>query len=146
MWLKLFGCKIEGVPLVHPRARIDLPWNLVLKHHCALGDRAHAYTLDTIIIEEDATVAQETYLCAGTHKLDEQTLPLQTAPIRIGRNAFIGARAFIMPGVEIGEGAVVGACSVVSRDIPDWTVWVGNPAKFIKERSFQGRTSSEPQQ
>lgn len=135
-WLKLFGCTIEGRPFVHPRARIDLPWNLILKDRSTLGDRAHAYTLDVITIEENATVAQEVYLCSGTHKMDEQSLPLQTAPIRIGKNSFIGARAFIMPGVVIGEGAIVGACSVVSSDIPDWTVWAGNPAKFLKTREY----------
>lgn len=143
MWLKLFGCKIEGSPFVHPRAIIDLPWNLILKKNCSMGDRAHAYTLDIVEIEEDATVAQEVYLCTGTHKLDDPCLPLQTAPIKVGKDSFICARAFIMPGVEIGEGAVVGACAVISSHVPPWTVWAGNPARFIKDRVYPKESKAD---
>jgi len=46
----------------------------------------------------------------------------------------VAAKAVILPGVTIGEGAVVGACSVVTHDVPSWTVVAGNPAKEIKKR------------
>lgn len=54
------------------------------------------------------------------------------APITIKKNAFIGARCIILKGVTIGEGAVVGAGSVVSKDVPPYTVVCGNPAKIVK--------------
>jgi acetyltransferase-like isoleucine patch superfamily enzyme len=63
---------------------------------------------------------------------DEHTLAA-TAPVIIHDNAFIGAHSTILKGVTIGRGAVVGACSVVTRDIPDGEVWAGNPARFIKK-------------
>ena len=57
----------------------------------------------------------------------------EKAPIRICRGAWIGARAVIMKGVTVGEGAVVGTGSVVMRDVPPYTVVLGNPARVIRE-------------
>ena len=60
----------------------------------------------------------------------------KTAPIKIGDNVFIGANVFVLKGVEIGRNSIVGAGSVVSRDIPENEIWAGNPARFIKKVSF----------
>jgi len=134
-WLRLFGAHIHGRPFVHQRARIQLPWNLTLRDRACLGDRAAAYTLGPIEIGEGATIAQEAYLCTGTHQFDHPALPLQTAPIVIGAHAFVGARAFVLPGVTVGERAVIGACAVVTRDVPARTIVVGNPARPVANRS-----------
>jgi putative colanic acid biosynthesis acetyltransferase WcaF len=130
-WLRVFGAGIVGTPFVHQRARIALPWNLVLQHRACLGDRANAYSLDRIEIGERATVAQEAYLCTGTHDLSDPALSLVTKPVVVGSGAFIGARAFIMPGVTIGANAVVGACSVVTRDVMAGARVAGNPARDL---------------
>lgn len=134
-WLRLFGAHIHGRPFVHQRARIQLPWNLTLHDRACLGDRAAAYTLGEIVLHEGATIAQEAYLCTGTHKFDDPALPLQTAPVVIGAYSFVGARAFVLPGVTVGERAVVGACSVVTRDVPAHTIVVGNPARPVARQS-----------
>lgn len=126
--LRHFGAAIHGSPFVHQRARIEHPWNLTLHHKACLGDRAHAYCLGPVVIHSDACVAQEVYLCTGTHDFSDPHRPLQTAPIHIGANAFIGARAFVLPGVNVGERAIVGACAVVTRNVPAATTVVGNPA------------------
>ena len=128
-WLKAFGAKLYGRPFVHQRARIQIPWNLVMHDRAALGDRTNAYTLGRIEIMEHATVAQEAYLCTGTHAFDNPSKNLITSPITIGAHAFIGARAFVMPGVNIGENAIIGACSVVTRDVLANKTVKGNPAK-----------------
>ena len=83
-------------------------------------------------IDTGACIAQEAYLCTGTHDFGDPRRPLQTAPIYIGPNAFIGARAFLLPGVSVEAGAIVGACSVVTRSVPTQAVVVGNPAQNIK--------------
>lgn len=133
-WLKLFGAKVYGKPFVHQRARIQIPWNMILHDRASLGDRANAYALGVIELLREATVAQEAYLSTGTHDFSDRSSALVTAPIRIGRLAFVGARAFVMPGVKVGEGAVLGAMSVATKDIPEWTIWAGNPAKHIGTR------------
>jgi putative colanic acid biosynthesis acetyltransferase WcaF len=130
-WLKRFGAHIVGLPFVHQRARIEIPWNLTMRDRSCLGDRASAYSLGEIEIHEHATIAQEAYLCTGTHDFSSPDQPLQVGKITIGQNAFIGARAFILPGVTIGQDSVVGACSVVTRDVPAGAKVAGHPARIL---------------
>jgi len=132
--LKIFGANLSGMPFIHNTARIQIPWNLTMKHRACLGECANAYSLGKIKILEGATIAQEAYLCTGTHDFNNPSLQLITKPITVGKNSFIGARAMILPGVSIGDQAIVGAMSVVSKDVPDHQIVVGNPAKKIGER------------
>ena len=133
--LKIFGANLSGMPFIHSTARIQIPWNLTMSHRACLGEGANAYSLGKIKIMEGATIAQEAYLCTGTHDFNDPSLQLITKPITIGKNAFIGARALILPGVCIGDWAIVGAMSVVSKDVDDHQIVAGNPAKKIGERA-----------
>lgn len=133
-WLGVFDAKIDGTPFVHQRARIAIPWNLTLHDRACLGDRANAYSLGKIEIGARATVAQEAYLCTGSHDFTQSGMPLVTAKITVGDDAFIGARAFILPGVTIGARSIVGACSVVTHDIPSDVIAAGNPCKILRPR------------
>jgi putative colanic acid biosynthesis acetyltransferase WcaF len=136
-WLRLFGCTIIGRPFVHQRARIHIPWHLTLRDRACLGDGAWAYSLGRIDIGEEATIAQEAFLCTGTHDFSQPSMNLITAPIVVGPKCFVAARASVMPGVNIGEGAIVGACAVVVKDVEPWTVVAGNPAKAIGKRELR---------
>ena len=133
-WLRLFGAKIDGTPFVHQRARIEIPWHLTLHDRCCLGDRANAYSLGEIEIGAGATVAQEVYLSTGSHDFSAAGIPLVTAKITIGDEAFIGARAFVMPGINIGARSVIGACSVVTKDVPPDVFAAGNPCRVLRPR------------
>ena len=133
--LKIFGANLWGMPFVHSTARIQIPWNLTMRHRACLGEHANAYSLGKIEILDGATVAQEAYLCTGTHDFQDPSLQLITKPITVGKNSFIGARAMILPGVSIGAQAIVGAMSVVSKDVPDHQIVAGNPAKKIGEQT-----------
>jgi putative colanic acid biosynthesis acetyltransferase WcaF len=134
--LKIFGANLSGMPFIHSSARIKIPWNLTMHHRACLGEYTNAYSLGKIDILDGATIAQEAYLCTGTHDFTDPCLQLITKPIMIGKNSFIGARAMILPGVCIGDQVIVGAMSVVSKDVPDHQVIAGNPAKKIRERSI----------
>lgn len=135
LWLRLFGATLHGKPFVHQRARIQIPWNLEMHDRACLGDRAQIYSLDKIEIGARATVAQEAYLCGGTHDFEDSKLSLMTGKITLEEDSFVGARAFVMPGLYIGAGAIVGACSVVTSDVEDWSIVAGNPAKKIGSRN-----------
>ena len=133
--LKLFGASVQGAPFVHGSARIYLPRNLSLKDRSCIGERAIIYSLAPIEICAHATVSIEAFLCTGTHDFSQAHIPVQTAPITIGAHAFIAARAFLLPGVEIGEEAVIGACAVVTHNVPRGSIVAGNPARVIGQRS-----------
>ena len=95
--LKAFGATISGTPFVHSKARVQVPWHLIMRHRACLGERSVAYSLGTIEIMEGATVAQEAYLCTGTHDFNDASFQLITKRITIEDNAFVGVRAMIMP-------------------------------------------------
>ena len=134
-----FGCgylrpRSRGHLLVHSRARIAIPSNLTLRDRACLGDRANAYSLGEIEIGEHATIAQEGYLSTGSHDFSQSSIPLTAAKITIGPDAFIGARAFVLPGVTIGERSVIGACSVVTENVPPAVFAAGNPCRVLRPR------------
>jgi putative colanic acid biosynthesis acetyltransferase WcaF len=107
-----------------------------MHHGSSLGDRTHAYCLGPIELGRWACISQEAYLCTGTHKLDDPMLPLQVAKISIGQQTFVGARAFVLPGVTIADGAVIAAAAVVTKDVPEWSIYAGNPARLIGRREM----------
>ena len=69
----------------------------------------------------------------STH-LPAEFRAVRTSPVVLERDSFIGANAVVMPGVVVGEGAVAGAGSVVTRDLEPWTVYVGTPARAVSSR------------
>lgn len=135
--LRCWGAKVSGSPFIYASVRIHFPQQFELGDRACLGESVNVYNLALIRVEAGATVAQEVFLCTGTHDFNRDTLPLQTAPITIGRDAFIGARAFILPGRMVGARAVVGACAVITRDVEPDHIVAGNPAKVIGTRAGQ---------
>jgi putative colanic acid biosynthesis acetyltransferase WcaF len=143
--LRLFGAQIETPALVMDGVLVWHPWSLTLKRFSALGRGVEVYNYARITVGEQATVSQGTYLCSASHDFEDPTMPLIYHPITIGPQAWVAANCFVGPGVTIGEGAVVGACSVVVQDVPAWVVVAGNPARVIRPRRLipgGGRSSS----
>jgi putative colanic acid biosynthesis acetyltransferase WcaF len=114
-----------------------MPWNLRLGDRTTLAARCEIYNLGPVALGPRATIAQEAYLCAGTHDFEHPYTPLVTAPITIDEDVFVGARAFILPGVTIARGAIVGACAVVTRDVAELSIVAGNPARVIGARRWE---------
>ena len=133
--LRLFGAKVGSNVNIYPSALIYYPWNLNIGDWSAIGEWALIYNLGTTTIGQRTTISQRAHLCAGTHDYRDPAMRLLKPPIHIADDAWICADAFVGPGVTIGEGAVVGARAVaVGKDVPAWTVVVGNPAKEIRKR------------
>ena len=84
-----------------------------------------------ITINDGAQIAANVQLISNNHDLYERQV-ITCKPVHIGKNAWIGAGATILPGVTVGDNAVIGAASVVTKDVPADTIVAGNPAKFIK--------------
>lgn len=138
MVLRLFGARIKRTALVYPGVRIYSPAHLTLGPRSCLSAGVDCYCVDRIDIGADVTVSQEAFLCTASHDLDDPGRRLMTAPIRIGRGAWVFARAIILPGVTLGEGSVAAAGAVVTRDVADFAVVAGNPARQVRMRGWRG--------
>lgn len=132
--LRLFGARIDKTAHVYPSVSIWDPRKLRVEAHAGLGRRVICYNMAEIHIGEGAVVSQGAHLCAGTHLVDDPNFQLVAHPIRIGAKAWIATEAFVGPGVVVGEGAVLGARGVTVKDLADWTIYVGNPARAIRQR------------
>ncbi len=139
--LRIFGAKIGRGVHTYPSAHIWAPWNLEMADHSCLGEHVDCYSVDKVKLGAHATVSQYSFLCTASHDYTDPRMPLVTAPITIGERAWITADVFVAPGISIGEGAVIQARSSVFHDIEPWVVAAGNPAKFVKMRSY--RTNRE---
>lgn len=132
--LKLFGANVKWSSNVLPSCRIWQPWKLTMGAYACLSENVDCYTVAAISVGKQATVSQGVKLCTAGHDITSRTMELTTAPIHIGANAWVAGWSLILPGVAIGEGAVVAAGAVVTKDVDSWTVVGGNPAKVIKKR------------
>jgi putative colanic acid biosynthesis acetyltransferase WcaF len=139
--LRCFGAKIGAHVNVYPSTRIYFPWNLTVGDWSAIGEDAFIYNLGPVSLGAKTTVSHRAQLCAGTHDYTRPDLPLLKPPIVVHDQAWICADAFVGPGVTVGEGAVIGARSVVIKNVEPWTVVAGNPAKMIKKRVLRGNSN-----
>ncbi len=135
--LSIFGMKHGYRVNLYPSVKIWAPWNLALGNYVAIDDNVNLYSVDQISIGTKVAISREVFVCTASHDITKPNRPLITAPIRICDGVWIGARAIILPGVTIGEGAVIAAGAVVTKDVEPWTVVGGNPAKFIKNRELK---------
>ena len=91
-------------------------------------------------IGNDVMIAPNVFIITQNHKISDLDVPmrLQTAPkekVTICDDVWIGANAVILPGVTVGKGSVVGAGAIVTKDVPEYAIVGGNPAKVIKYRN-----------
>ena len=132
--LRRFGAKIGRVELLRNTVRVEVPWNLDIGDDVQIGDAVYLYSLGPISIGDRTIVSQFTHICAGTHDFERLDFPLVRIPVSIGPDCWIATDSYIAPGVTINPGVVVGARANVVRDLPQWTVCVGSPAKPVKAR------------
>jgi putative colanic acid biosynthesis acetyltransferase WcaF len=140
--LRLWGARLGRNCHIYPRANIWAPWNLQAGDESAIADGATIYNQSLISIGRRAVISQGAHLCAGTHDYEDPNFPLVSKPITIHDHAWIAAEAFIHPGITIGEGAVIGARAVVTKDMPPWTICAGHPCEPIKPRALREKLSS----
>lgn len=134
MLLRLFGAKLGPGCRIYPKARIWAPWNLSCEDLVTFGDGSEIYNPSPIHFASHAIVSQGAYVCGATHLYNRPQFEMVSFPMTIGRYAWICARAIVGPGVNIGEGAILGLGSVATKDLDPFGIYAGSPAKKIKER------------
>lgn len=104
------------------------------------GIGAYSMIPGDVTIGENVMMGQECLMYTRNHQFADVTVPMrkqgmqESNPIVIGNDVWIGARVIILPGVHVGDGAVIGAGAVVTKSIPPYEIWGGNPARFLKSR------------
>ncbi len=116
--LRLFGARIGGGVVIRSGVDISMPWRLVVEDNVWIGSGVCMLTLAEIHIESNVCVSQQVFLCTGSHRFDKETFDLIVKPIRIESGCWLAARAFVAPGVTIGQDSFVTAQSVVCHSVP----------------------------
>jgi putative colanic acid biosynthesis acetyltransferase WcaF len=99
-----------------------------------IGERVWIDSLAQVTIGPNVCISQDVYLCCGNHDWTSPTFMKSVKPITIEEGAWIATRATILPGVTIGSHAVIAAGAIVSSNCEPYQIYVGNPAKPVKER------------
>ena len=112
---------------------------LVIKRNTYIARNTYIGVFQPISIGERVLIGAYSYIISANHCYERRDIPIAEqgfvgAPIVIEDDAWLGTHVVVLPGVSIGKGAIVAACSVVTKDIPAYEVWGGVPAKFIKNR------------
>jgi putative colanic acid biosynthesis acetyltransferase WcaF len=140
--LRVFGAKLGPNCHVYPRSRVWAPWNLECADGVTLGDEAEIYNPSLVTMGSHAIVSQQAYICGATHDYNDPAFPLISFPMSLGAYSWVCARASVSPGVNVGEGAVLGLGSVATRDLEPWTVYAGVPAQRVKQRVGREQSSA----
>jgi putative colanic acid biosynthesis acetyltransferase WcaF len=140
--LRGFGAKLGPNCHFYPRSRVWAPWNLECADGVTLGDEAEIYNPSLVTMGSHAIVSQQAYICGATHDYNDPAFPLISFPMSLGAYSWVCARASVSPGVNVGEGAVLGLGSVATRDLEPWTVYAGVPAQRVKQRVGREQSSA----
>ena len=117
---------------------VSFAYDLKLGHGAGIG--ANCQIPSGVTIGRQGMIGIDVLMFTNEHRHDDITVPMglqgrtEIEPIVIGDDVWIGSRSLIMKGVHIGNGAIVAAGSVVTRDVPPYEIWGGNPAHFLKSR------------
>jgi putative colanic acid biosynthesis acetyltransferase WcaF len=138
-WIKIallrsFGARIGIGVVIKPRVNIHFPWKLTVGNHVWMGEEVFILNFEPVSIAEQCCISQRAFLCTGNHDYRKPNMPFRNQPITIEAGAWIGAQAFVSPGVTIGSEAVIAAGSIVTRTQPSAMVCAGNPCVPVRQR------------
>ncbi|MGC2163502.1 MAG: putative colanic acid biosynthesis acetyltransferase [Silvibacterium sp.] len=143
--LRLFGATMGPGCKIYPKAKIWAPWKLVCEDLVAFADDVEIYNPSPMFFGSHAIVSQGAYVCGATHLYNETSFRLVSFPMRFGAYSWICARAMVSPGVNVGEGAILGLGSVATKDLEPFGIYAGSPARLVKQRDWPSRhTRSAP--
>lgn len=130
---ELIGSPVDESVTLFPPFSTDFGKNITLGKRIFINSGCRFQDQGGIRIGDDCLIGHNTVLATLNHDLDPaKRADLHPAPIVIGRNVWIGANVTVLPGVTIGDNAVVAAASVVTRDVPRDAVVVGSPARVVR--------------
>ena len=137
---RFWGVKIGSGSTIHMGAIFYNPKDISIGIDSIVGENSVLDGRDKLIIGDHVDIASEVMIYNGEHDINDENFKASFAPVTIEDYVFIGPRAIILPGVTIKKGAVVGAGAVVTKDVEEFSIVGGVPAKVIGERSNKNPT------
>ncbi len=134
--LKLFGAKIGKRVVIKPHVSIKYPWRLIIADNVWIGESVWIDNIDMVNMESNVCVSQGAFLLCGNHDYSKSSFDLITKPITLKEGSWIGAKAFVCPGVVVGSHAVLTVGSVATQNMDDYSIYQGNPAVKVKDRKI----------
>jgi acetyltransferase-like isoleucine patch superfamily enzyme len=134
LFYRLSGVKIGKGSTIHMWANFFEPNGIRIGSDTIIGDHVFLDGRAPIIIGSHVDIASSVMIYNSEHDLESADFSAKTEPVEIMDYVFIGPRAIILPGVKIGNGAIIAAGAVVTKDVPDFAIVGGVPAKIIGER------------
>ena len=131
---RIWGVKIGNGSAIHMNTVFYYPPNISIGNDTIVGERAVLDGRDKLIIGNHVDVASEVMIYNAKHDINDENFKASSAPVKIEDYVFIGPRAIILPGVTIKKGAIVAAGAVVTKDVEEFKIVGGVPAKEIGER------------
>ena len=132
--LRVFGARMGRGCHFYPGSKVWAPWNLVCADQVTAADGAEIYNPAPVTLGSHVILSQDAYVCGATHDYNDSAFPLIAYAMNFGEYAWVCARASVAPGVNLGEGAVLGLGSVATRDLEPWAVYAGVPAVKVRDR------------
>lgn len=129
------GMQLPRSSSIHWRAEFYRPEGITIGQHCTVGDSVFLDGREGITVGDNVNVGSHVSVYTRQHDPDDPDFAEVGAPVTIGTYAWVSSHSVILPGVSVGEGAVVAAGAVVTRDVPPYTVVAGVPAAVIRERA-----------
>ncbi|MEI8067865.1 MAG: acyltransferase [Candidatus Shapirobacteria bacterium] len=121
---------------IHIGANFFNPENITIGKDTIIGDHCFLDGRDKLTIGNHVGIASQVLIYNDEHDINSEDYGNSFGPVEIGDYVFIGPRAIILPNIKIGKGAVVAAGAVVTKDIPEFEIWGGVPAKKISDRKI----------
>lgn len=115
--LRMFGAEIGQGVLIRHDVTIHWPWKLAIGDHSWIGVGAWILNLEHVRIGSNTCISQDVLLCTGSHQRHSPTFEFDNGPIEIGDGVWVAARATVLRGVRIADGALIGACALVTHDV-----------------------------
>ena len=135
VWLlRLFGAQVGNGVVIKPHVRVKFPWKLIIGDHTWIGESVWIDNLAEVRIGSNCCISQGAYFCTGSHRWDRETFELETKPIVIEDECWVGAKTQIAPGVVMQSGAVLTLGSIASSNMAGGSIHTGMPAVRVKTR------------
>lgn len=123
VWLlRRFGAMVGQGVVIKPHVRVKFPWKLCIGDHSWIGESVWIDNLAEVSIGSDCCISQGAYLCTGSHRWDKEAFDLESRPIVIEDQCWVGAMARVAPGVVLRKGAVLAFGQIAFGDLAAWTI------------------------